>query len=248
MFLSLLLASPKMVVSGPAKAPSVDEVEASISKLVNSARQENGLGQVEEDPILKEIARQHSEEMATLNYFSHVSPVEEFRSLGQRMRLRHHFSLQFSENLHQTEGLAYAKLPADALQGWLDSPVHRKNMLNPAYNRVGTGVAFKGRLALVTQIFCHECVCIESFESEPENGGYKFAVKGKVVIGNKEGSCFFDSKRVVNWTLEPGGGFHAEGSVPRPGVVEVGQLVGVREWDIQVEIPVPTPKNLRGTK
>jgi uncharacterized protein YkwD len=40
-----------------------------------------------------------------------------------------------------------------AIEGWLDSPGHRANILSPDFDRTGVGVALNGTTAYATQVF-----------------------------------------------------------------------------------------------
>jgi len=56
-----------------------------------------------------------------------------------------HEILQHSEITKGAENIAQAEVkPARVVQMWLNSPGHRRNMLNPRYDRIGVGV-YKSR-------------------------------------------------------------------------------------------------------
>jgi len=40
------------------------------------------------------------------------------------------------------------------VDGWMESPGHRANMLSPSYRYIGIGVAFDGKYYRATQDFC----------------------------------------------------------------------------------------------
>ena len=42
----------------------------------------------------------------------------------------------------------------DAIQGWLDSPGHKENMLLSAWQKTGVGIAYDGNRIIITQNFC----------------------------------------------------------------------------------------------
>ena len=42
------------------------------------------------------------------------------------------------------------------VDGWMTSPGHRRNMLDPNYTHVGIGVAARGKDCYATQIFAQE--------------------------------------------------------------------------------------------
>jgi uncharacterized protein YkwD len=81
-------------------------------------------------------AREHSRRMAERNYFSHDDP--QYGGLPQRLR---RFDVLYSaagENLFVMSGIS--DIPDHAVTGWLQSPGHRENMLNPAFQSSAVGV------------------------------------------------------------------------------------------------------------
>lgn len=85
------------------------------------------------DDQTSQVAYLHSKDMNDQNYFSHDSP--KFGSLGDRL---HQGSVTFrmaGENIasNYPDGVA-------AVQGWLNSEGHRKNLLDSQYTAIGIGV------------------------------------------------------------------------------------------------------------
>ncbi|GEM_PF-2428777 len=105
-----------------------------IVALVNSDRQSNNLGGLNESSILNKIAEKKAEDMLANQYFSHVSPVGktpwDFLKEGQ------YKYTAAGENL----ALDYltAKDVEDAL---IASPTHRANILSTLYTEIGVAVA-----------------------------------------------------------------------------------------------------------
>lgn len=100
---------------------------------INAARTERGLRELRVDKRLTAAATEHARDMAARGYFSHDSPEGE--TAGGRTR-RHGYTAFGAENIawgHTT--------PADTLQGWMDSPGHRRNVLNPDLVAIGAGHA-----------------------------------------------------------------------------------------------------------
>ncbi len=51
--------------------------------------------------------------------------------------------------------LSLEEVATRAVDGWMESPGHRENILNPTYDRVGTGVAIsEDEEVYITQNFC----------------------------------------------------------------------------------------------
>lgn len=105
------------------------------------------------DARLAEAALQHSEDMATEHYFSHIdpngdSPVERVTRLGVQWRA-------MGENIAKNFTVAAAEA------AFMNEPRfennHRGNILNPRYNYIGVGIA-RGAdgMVYVTQEFAQE--------------------------------------------------------------------------------------------
>ena len=84
------------------------------------------------DPKLCEAARGHSEDMKTLGFFAHDSPVPGKKSPSARAAKAG--TSGGGENIYMG-----SKNPLAANKGWFYSPGHHKNMFNPRYGRVGLG-------------------------------------------------------------------------------------------------------------
>jgi uncharacterized protein YkwD len=78
------------------------------------------------DPALQSAATDHSLDMARRNYFEHRSPEGE--RAGQRAARSNYAWKAVGENLAGGDTSV-----ADVMEGWLDSPDHCANMLDPAY-------------------------------------------------------------------------------------------------------------------
>lgn len=84
------------------------------------------------DPKLCEAARGHSEDMKTLNFFAHESPVAGKKSPSDRAAKAG--TSGGGENIYMG-----STDPLSANKGWFYSPGHHKNMFSPGYGRVGLG-------------------------------------------------------------------------------------------------------------
>jgi uncharacterized protein YkwD len=126
------------------------ELERRTAKRVNEVRAEHGLGPLELLPELSAVARGHSEEMAREGYFSHKSPT------GMKSRDRVEAAgLAFralGENILQLRGPDDPS--GEAVVLWMDSPSHRKTMLDPRYTKTGVGIAVdEDGMMFFTQLF-----------------------------------------------------------------------------------------------
>ena len=123
------------------------ECEALILIRANDERRKAKLPLLIPDPLLAQVARQHSEEMRDLDYFSHESPTEGLTTIRDRFqsRVKNAAEYEIAENIARrwAEG-AYSLSPECILQthkDWMQSPGHRENILNKQLERIGVGIA-----------------------------------------------------------------------------------------------------------
>ncbi|HSS40861.1 MAG TPA: CAP domain-containing protein [Polyangia bacterium] len=130
--------APVQTLSGVAAVPQgpADPVaaERELVELVNRDRVRAGLPALIVDPRLTAIARAHSQDMADHDFVGHVSPrtgtaMDRVRRTGLHPEL-------VLENV----GRAYGASEAES--GFLSSPGHRGNLLDPHARRLGVGVVF----------------------------------------------------------------------------------------------------------
>ena len=136
------------------------EVEELIIVLVNDERQQYDLTTLSEDALLTSLAREHSISMVENNFFGHERYPGE-RPLSYNMSP----GTMRGENLAKIPTRQYIPGPYLSLQevcewavsGWMDSPGHRDNILEPRYNKTGVGVSFSDEedfiYLYITQIF-----------------------------------------------------------------------------------------------
>ena len=120
------------------KAPiSANEDEYKLMELINNYRLMMGFRILEMDERLIRCARDHSQEMEDLNYFSHTSPKEAHKTFVLRAKLKG-YSSPICENI------AVAKGPEGAFIGWFNSAGHHRNMLSSRATAMGVGRSRKG--------------------------------------------------------------------------------------------------------
>lgn len=113
--------------------PIVDEeAEQHMLSLLNQERRRAGLPEVVLDETLRSLARNYSADMFKRGYFSHYnlegqSPFDRMEEAG----------VVFT---HAGENLALAPSTELAMQGLMNSPGHRANMLSENFGRIGIGV------------------------------------------------------------------------------------------------------------
>lgn len=115
--------------------------------LVNLERTSRGIPALIPDAALGTVATAKSVDMRDNNYFSHESPT-----YGSPSQMLTTFGVRFSA---WAENIAWGYLtPESVVAGWMNSPGHRANILNPTFTRTGVGWAAGGpRRMLWTQLF-----------------------------------------------------------------------------------------------
>jgi uncharacterized protein YkwD len=100
---------------------------------VNDARRRSGLPPLASSPLLDRISQEHAEDMLARSYFGHRTP----EGLGPSDRARADgYRAGIGENLVEQRFSAQ-----EALEAWLDSPGHRRNILDPGVRELGLGLA-----------------------------------------------------------------------------------------------------------
>ncbi|NGP44370.1 CAP domain-containing protein [Bacillaceae bacterium SIJ1] len=128
---------PQEVEKSPETDEQIDRAnEQLIFEMTNEIRKRFNLSLLEWDEDVAQVAKQHSHDMFKNNYFSHVSP--DAGDLGQRMAAGEVTYQLAGENIatQYVDGMA-------AVEGWLNSPSHRKTLLNDEFDKLGVGVTEK---------------------------------------------------------------------------------------------------------
>lgn len=142
---------------------NADSLAATIHAMINQEREKQGLEALQWDQALAYIALSHSEDMAKRDYFDHVSPegndfADRYERHGYRQNTRigdtilvggENLALynvirsttynQETSEIYEYEFNALDDLASSAVQGWMESPGHRENILTP-FTREGIGV------------------------------------------------------------------------------------------------------------
>ena len=113
-------------------------LELQMLNAINAQREAAGLTPVTPSSSLTEVARGRSQDMATNNYFSHTAPdgtnvITILRANGNR-------SSAIGEILGRTNG-ANEESVGLVMNGFINSPSHRVNVLSQTFTRAGVGVA-----------------------------------------------------------------------------------------------------------
>lgn len=130
---------------------NLSDDENEIYNLINIERRKKGLSELDWDARLTQLARSYSKKMAKESFFSHYdrdgnSVVE--RALNSNVK----GWSKIGENLFYSEG--YGDFDSLAVRGWMNSPDHRRNILDRQFTTTGIGIAQSrdGRI-YITQVF-----------------------------------------------------------------------------------------------
>jgi uncharacterized protein YkwD len=124
-------------------------MEERVRQRINEMRREHGLDPLQSSSELAHLAREHSRRMAEENFFAHVDP--EGRSLIDRLREAGIDYRAAAENISSSTNVPD---PVDfAVNGWMESPGHRANILRPEFNATGVGIWREGDTFYFTQVF-----------------------------------------------------------------------------------------------
>jgi uncharacterized protein YkwD len=119
--------------------------EKELFRQVNQFRQSRGLPILKESLTLQLVAERHSKDMYVRGFLGHVTP--DGRTLSDRLRTGLVSYTAVAENL------AIAPTAADAFLQFLDSPDHRRHLLDPRYCEMGVGTMSGPRGLVVTMLF-----------------------------------------------------------------------------------------------
>jgi len=155
----------------------VADLERRVHDRINKERREHKLAPLAEDDQLSRIARAHSQDMARRQFFDHVNPegldpTARGKRAGYECRkVRDNVIREgLGENLYQ--GSLYSRIriedgrrsydwnspeeiAKESVEGWMKSPGHRRNILQPEYSLTGLGIAIASDdRVYITQMFC----------------------------------------------------------------------------------------------
>jgi uncharacterized protein YkwD len=123
-------AAPQATASAAATA---DDQAAQVVTLTNAERQRAGCAPLEVDSRLTAAAQAHAEDMAANRYFDHTSL--DGRSFADRIRDAG-YPDPGAENIAQGQPDARS-----VVADWMDSPGHRRNILDCSLRAIGVGHA-----------------------------------------------------------------------------------------------------------
>ena len=122
------------------------EAEQEMLNLLNQERISRGFEPVVWDESLAIVARGHSQDMFKRGYFSHFTP--EGQDVGSRLQ-----EANISYSI-AGENLALAPTTSRAHEGLMNSEGHKRNILDPAFTKIGIGAVDGGVYGkMFTQVF-----------------------------------------------------------------------------------------------
>jgi len=159
---------------------NITALEKKVHELTNTERKKYGIKELKYDNKLNNIAREHSKDMAKNNFFEHDNlkgedPSTRASKAGYSCYKNYgsYYTKGIAENIFQTwtyssystygssdDGFNYEwtsvdKMAKEIVDGWMNSPGHRENILTKTYDKEGIGVAIASNEAVyVTQNFC----------------------------------------------------------------------------------------------
>jgi len=132
----------------------INNLGKEITDAVNLEREKLGYYALPVDERLVEVATQHSKNMAKHDFFAHKDHQGKLNADRISASYPELIYYSVSENLACIENARSNEMViSEAINGWHESPPHRKAMLEPSYTHTGVGVAVKGNKVYVTQLF-----------------------------------------------------------------------------------------------
>lgn len=147
----VLFVVPTLYISTIVKEFNLASIMSSnLSFLTNNKRREYGLNDLKSNSTLDEIATMKANDMASKEYFAHISP--------EGKNPWHWFKIAGYSFAHAGENLAVSFTDSDSItRAWMESPKHKANIVSKNYTEIGTGVAvgkYKGRKStFVAQVY-----------------------------------------------------------------------------------------------
>jgi uncharacterized protein YkwD len=144
--LALVASAQENEKKKPAFKVSADEQK--LLELTNAERKNLELPPLKPNPILFQLAREHSRNMAKQETLNHELDC---KTPFDRMKEANYEYRRAGENIAYSGGETTL---ADILKGWMESEGHRANILHEGYTEIGLGIAKndKGEV-YYTQVF-----------------------------------------------------------------------------------------------
>lgn len=128
-------APPQEEPDAPEESGGVQEAAAAVTSLVNAARRDAGLSELELDADLCAAAQARAQEIA--QSFSHTRPDG-----SSCFTILEEFGISYraaGENIAMGQ-----RTPEEVMDGWMNSSGHRANILNGTFTSIGVGYYVDG--------------------------------------------------------------------------------------------------------
>jgi len=128
-------ANYRLTASARPLATGINPLLSQVLTLTNQYRQQNGLRPVSYNNLLSSAAQTHSRNMAVQDFFSHTGlngsqPWDRVSATGYQWS-------RVTENI-----AAGYRTAQEVVRGWINSPGHRANLLDPNVTQIGVGYFF----------------------------------------------------------------------------------------------------------
>ena len=112
--------------------------EQQVTDLVNQERNSRGLVPLKYSEGLTRAARYQAADMSQDNYFSHTTMDREDGQLVEKCSPWDRIANYYSGAIGENAAAGYSS-PSAVMQGWMNSPKHKENILNPDTRAIGVG-------------------------------------------------------------------------------------------------------------
>jgi len=154
------------------------KIEYLVHQLTNQERKNYGLAQLVFDSDITQIARGHSQDMASREYFAHETPegfspsdraehegyfcqkivgFQVYSGLAENIFQGYLFNSYYTLNgvITSYDWSSEEEIAKTTVDGWMNSPGHRENILTNIFDKEGIGVEITSdNKVYVTQDFC----------------------------------------------------------------------------------------------
>jgi len=114
-----------------------DRVRRELLSAINGERRAHRLPPLRVDPKLEQAAQGHADDMLARSYYGHASP--EGAMVLDRTRRAGYPSHAVGENIGKGQTSVL-----EVVEGWMESPEHRRDILHPFFRDTGFGLAIGG--------------------------------------------------------------------------------------------------------
>ena len=156
--------------------PDLPKAEAAIIEQTNAFRAANALGTLKPDPQLARAARVYAQYLAGTTIFSHEA---DGRRPADRIQLAGYKACSSAENLARlghSNGFETVQLATMNVEGWQNSPGHRRNMLMAGATETGVAIV-KARVAPAAEERKLETYIAVQLLARPEALKFEFRVE-----------------------------------------------------------------------